>query len=89
MWVTPFEQEVVVFHKGRAELKASEPRYKNLFCRRIEGRGVHAFINKRKSTPRDFLYIFEAEIPPFTTYWIGEDGDIAASRLIIYWKIVC
>ena len=72
---------------GRAVLKASTPWYKDLFSKEIERRGVHAYI----SIPRiwlEYYFIFEAEIPPFTPYWIGEDNEIAASNLIIYDKRV-
>ena len=50
----------------------------------ITGEGVHAYMTfadaKYHKMERTDI-IVEVEIPPFTPYWIGDDDDIAASRM--------
>ena len=62
---------------------------RSIFKNKIEGEGVHAFINKymAKRHTSYFHHIYLCEIPHFTPYWIGTDGEIAASKMIIKEKV--
>ena len=70
---TPFRGTEV---KVGETIKARRWWFMGIFRNIIEGEGVHAYTDKWKAN-------FEAEIPPFTPYWYGEDNEIAASRMKI------
>ena len=62
---------------------------KGVFKNVIKGEGVHAYISRYNAFNSEcYLYsrhrkVIEAEIPPFTPYWIGKYGDIAATKMIL------
>lgn len=73
-------------------IKATNPWYYGIMISTICKEGVHAYYSK--PTPRDILAIrdmdmsyYICEIPPFTPYWIGRSGDIAASKMKIIKKL--
>ena len=72
-------------------IKASHSWIRSLFANRITGDGVHAFINNGAYCYRFARFygadVYLCEIPPYTPYWIGEDYDIAASKMIIKEKV--
>lgn len=66
----------------------------------IEGCGVHAYQSLEGAKPNKSLLldyhikgyttsteVYECTIPPFTFYWEGKDGDIAARKIKIGKKI--
>lgn len=94
--LTPYMKEKVKDMK----LEAKHPY--TAFSPFLEGEGVHAFVNPKKALA-EWLYwsnycegtsvtpkIYKAIIPPKTHYWEGrkEDGDIAATRLLIKEEIL-
>ena len=69
-------------------IKAREAWWKGIFKERIEGEGVHAHTNVVSAKGDYFVrygsdIIVEAEIPPYTPYWVGRMGDIASSKMKI------
>lgn len=91
--LTPYMKEEVKDMK----LEAKHPYTDTVSLPFLEGEGVHAYINPKKALI-EWLYlnshfggtsmtpkIYKAIIPPKTHYWEGrkEDGDIAATKLLI------
>jgi len=76
-------------------IKAKHSWLKGIFKYEIGGEGIHAF--KDKGSAEEFIcahyylntemLIHLCEIPPLTPYWIGDRGDIAASKMIIKEKL--
>lgn len=62
---------------------------KAIFKNNIKREGVHAYTSKLNALKSEcFNYfphvkIIEAVIPPFTPYWLGKYGDIAATKMIL------
>jgi hypothetical protein len=62
-----------------------------IFKNEIGAEGVHAYRDKESAEKfiDDYRHFFRklnvhlCEIPPFTPYWFGKFGDIAASKMII------
>ncbi|MBO7079102.1 MAG: hypothetical protein J6W64_04770 [Bacilli bacterium] len=72
-------------------IKASHSWIRSLFAGEITSDGVHAFIIAGEYC-FNLAYFYSAdvylcEIPPYTPYWIGENYDIAASKMIIKEKL--
>ena len=95
---TPYMKEEVKDMK----LEAKHPYTDTVSLPFLEGEGVHAFVNPKKALV-EWLYwgnyyagtsvtpkIYKAIIPPKTPYWEGrkEDGDIAATKLLIKEEIL-
>lgn len=83
--VTPFQQ---TRHNVGDTIIAKDSWVKGVFADEISSEGVHAYIAHPCTEQmildgkwRFFWYI--CEIPPYTPYWIGKHGDIAASKMII------
>lgn len=86
--VTPFKEQSC---KIGETIKAKNSWLKGIFKYEIEGEGIHSY--RDKESVENFidcylpfyrkLYVHICEIPPFTPYWIGDRGDIAASKMII------
>ena len=83
--VTPYKRQLC---KVGETIKAKHSWLKGIFKDEIWGEGVHAYVYK--DTAEDETYLFSSdvvvhlcEIPPFTPYWIGENDEIAASKMII------
>lgn len=66
----------------------------------IQGCGVHAYLSLEEAKSNGSLFsfhridghptsteVYECTIPPFTFYWEGKDGDIAARKIKIRKKI--
>lgn len=94
-WTTPFWCTDIT--KGTI-LKASSSWLKNFSSTAINGEGVHAYTTIERAVAmgasfhRQFplrykLIVVRAEIPPFTAYWKGEGGEIAATKMIIKDKV--
>lgn len=96
--ITPWMKEQVKDMK----LEAKHPYTDAVSKPTIEGEGVHAYANPKKALA-EWLYlnyhfggtgmtpkIYKAIIPPKTPYWEGqkEDGDIAATKLLIKEEIL-
>lgn len=68
-------------------IKAKDCWIKGIFKYKIEKEGVHAFKTYpeayKRVVTRSYLIVAKVEIPPFTPYWIGKKGDIAASKMKI------
>ena len=66
-------------------IKARKAWWKGVFKEGIEGEGVHAYVSIDNA--KENIYgndvIAEVEIPPYTPYWIGKAGDMAASKMKI------
>ena len=86
--ITPFQK--YSYYVGET-IKAKHSWLKGIFKYEIDGEGIHAY--RDKESVENFidcylpfyrkLYVHICEIPPFTPYWIGDWGDIAASKMII------
>ena len=88
---TPFLCTEVFFN---TTIKATKHWKTSLFKKSIHGEGVHAYrdlttaVIKASHDNRFFFIqyyyvVVKAIIPRFTIYWIGNNGDIAASKLYI------
>lgn len=69
-------------------LRSKKHWIKGIFAENITSEGVHAYLEK----PQCGNYyintrVLEAEIPPFTPYWIGWDNEVAAAKLRIIREI--
>ena len=56
-----------------------------IFKRELEGEVVHAY--RSKTNANRYCWVGQCvclcEIPPFTPYWYGKDGEIGASKIKI------
>lgn len=92
---TPFQLTKVFLN---TIMKAKKHWETSLFKKSIHGEGVHAYrdlasafkqtFNFRRSFGKNDFVVIKAIIPRFTVYWIGDDGDIAASKLYITDKFI-
>lgn len=70
-------------------IKARNSWVKGIFTNEIEGEGVHAFKDYPTEIELAFIAMadvddyYVCEIPPYTPYWIGDNRDIAASKMKI------
>lgn len=67
-------------------IKAKKHWFWGIFKTTIKSEGVHAnripmSISTNFVSSWAEVVIIEAEIPPHVPYWIGKDGDIAASKI--------
>ena len=73
-------------------IKNKYPWLLGLFCSTIGGIGVHAYVeapilkNYYKDWSLNGKNWYICEIPPYTPYWLGQYGDIAASKIKIVKK---
>lgn len=78
-------------------IKAAKSWISGLLTMYIGGEGVHAYSMCSMHALREMDIItdnedidaalYVCEIPPFTPYWIGNYGDIAASKMIVKKRI--
>ena len=73
-------------------IKAVKPWYYGLLPKVIEEEGVHAYCSKPTNLDTSVVFkrkrgYYICEIPPFTPYWIGTFGEIAASEMKIIKKL--
>ena len=82
--VTPYRLQA---YKVGETIKAKHSWLKGIFKDKIKGEGVHAYIIDAFAftVSGHYInhYVYPCEIPPFTPYWVGQSGDIAASKMII------
>lgn len=85
-YFTPYKR--VKVNMGET-IKAKKSWLRGIFKEDIEGEGVHAYLTLEKALMNKFLMdgnfiiVVEAIIPSFTPYWIGFEGEIAASKIKI------
>ena len=90
--VTPYQEQSC---KIGETIKAKNSWLKGILTNVIGEEGVHAYGDKESVenfidcylTFYRKLYVHICEIPPYTPYWIGKFGDIAASKMIIKEKL--
>lgn len=68
-------------------LRSKKHWIKGIFAENITSEGVHAYLEKPKCRCWFNTRVLEAEIPPFTPYWIGWDNEVAAAKLRIIREI--
>ena len=82
--ITPYQKQLCQVGKT---IKAKHSWLKGIFKDKIKGEGVHAYIIDAFAftVSGHYInhYVYPCEIPPFTPYWVGQSGDIAASKMII------
>ena len=68
-------------------LKGKYPFWKELFKKNIGGWGVHAFLDTNVK-PHRYLKLVRCTIPKHTFYFIGDNGDICARKMIVHYNIL-
>ena len=95
--LTPVRQCPIIFTNGKAILKAklhmfTGYNYAFKKCITVCTRGIHAFLNSKSQRMILWghnsrkLHAHKAIIPKGTKYYIGEEGDIVAEKMIILEK---
>lgn len=90
VYKTPFQIMPVFFNNGKAVINSNMyDHYQTSWYKGIVCEGVHAF--RTRELARNLCrhlnklqpIVFEAYIPPFTRYFIGDRGDIVSEKLIV------
>ena len=93
IYVTPFMGCTVFFDDGKADIISKIQFSDDCYADHDKiNKGLHSYISRNKALEHlnPFLFsdlnlkIFTAIIPAYTDFYIGEDGDVVSSRLIIY-----
>ena len=94
-WRTPCMNTVVPFKNGIAIMYAYDMirKYRKSKTKTRINTGIHSFLSKESAEAMSSemltyihgysIDIFEAYIPPFTRYFIGNKGDIVSEMLIV------